>query len=141
MLNRIVKLILGMSLVSSLKQTKDDCPKRLSRNVKVNEKLTMFCPFRVAKVNKDELQVGIRTLGYQISTTDKLGGPQAGDARLMIQLKRGRVNVNSITAHLREGNISVGCNRVSIVNTISTVTDTSISSIGVATFMQTLSSA
>ena len=64
MMQTIVKLILGIGLVSSLKQTKDVVSTRLSRQVRTDDIITMHCPFRVAKVNKEEIQVGLKTLGY-----------------------------------------------------------------------------
>ena len=97
----------------------------------------MKCPFRVHKDNRDEFYVFSRTYGYQIATSPTI----AADANLIIKLKRLRQNTNTVTAYLREGHISVGCNRVEITRTISTMTGVSTGRPNEVTFMQTFTQA
>ena len=56
-----------------------------------------------------------------------------------MKFKRLKQQTNTVTAYLREGSISPGCNRVEITNTIATMTGTGADND--VTFMQTVPSA
>ena len=120
MIRKLAMILLGVQLVSALQTTKDQYKRRISRRAPIGDLIFLRCPFRLHRDNRDEFFVFSRTYGYQIANSPR----DVGDASLLIKMKRLRSIDNTVTATLREGHISVGCTRVDVKRTISTMTGT-----------------